>query len=61
MKISYNLSYFENEERMDIPLKSKTDLGARREASKIAKENSITGYRISFFRTSDGCSGTISP
>ena len=42
-----------------LTLKAKTDLGARREAKKIAKREGLRGYIICFFRTEDGCRGTI--
>jgi len=42
-----------------IQLNAKTDLGARREAKKIANTEGLKGYRITFFRESDGCRGTI--
>lgn len=42
-----------------IQLNAKTDIGARREAKKIAKAEGLKGYRITFFRESDGCRGTI--
>lgn len=42
-------------------LSSKTDLGARRQAKKIIKEQDVEPYRCSlnFWRQSDGCSGEI--
>ena len=42
-----------------IQLNAKTDIGARREAAKIAKAQGLRGYRITFFRESDGCRGTV--
>jgi hypothetical protein len=44
-----------------IALKAKTDLGAIREARKIAKTEGLRGYQIVFFRKSDGCRGAIDP
>lgn len=42
-----------------LPLTAKTDVGARRQAAKIAKENGLRGYTLHFFRASDGCRGQI--
>ena len=42
-----------------LPLTAKTDLGARRQAAKIARENGLRGYTLHFFRESDGCRGQI--
>lgn len=42
-----------------LPLTAKTDIGARRQASKIAKENGLRGYTVHFHRVSDGCRGRI--
>lgn len=42
-----------------IPLSAKTDLGARRQARKISRENGLKGYIIRFHRESDGCRGWI--
>jgi hypothetical protein len=40
-------------------LTAKTDLGARRQAKKIAKENNIDSYRLYFYRPSDACEGEM--
>lgn len=42
-----------------LALTAKTDLGARRQARKIAKEMGLRGYTLHFFRESDGCRGRI--
>jgi hypothetical protein len=42
-----------------LPLTAKTDIGARRQARKIAKESGLRGYTLHFFRESDGCRGQI--
>ena len=42
-----------------VQLTAKTDLGARRQAKKIARENGWKIYFISFFRDSDHCKGNI--
>lgn len=42
-----------------LSLTAKTDLGARRQARKIAKENGLRGYTLHFHRVSDGCRGQI--
>lgn len=42
-----------------IQLTAKTDIGARRQARKISKDEGLKGYWITFYRDSDGCRGTI--
>ena len=42
-----------------VVLNAKTDLGARRAAKKIAKEQGLKGYWITFYREEDGCRGKI--
>lgn len=42
-----------------IALSARTDLGARRQARKIAREHGLTGYAIVYYRYADGGRGTI--
>jgi hypothetical protein len=42
-----------------VKLTAKTDIGARRQAKKIAQARRWKTYYISFFRSSDGCRGNI--
>ncbi len=42
-----------------LPLTAKTDLGARRQANKIAKDSGLRGYTLHFYRVSDGCRGQL--
>lgn len=42
-----------------LSLTATTDLGARRQARKIAKEQGLGEYTLHFFRESDGCRGRI--
>lgn len=61
LKIRYAIMHSALDADHGIPLTAKTDIGARRQARKIAKVEGLRGYRITFFRESDGCRGTISP
>lgn len=54
--ISYRMYAHNNNEYF---LTAKTDLGARRQAKKIAKENNIDSYRLYFYRPSDACEGEM--
>jgi hypothetical protein len=42
------------------PLTAQTDIGARRQARKLAREKGFADLRITFRRESDGCCGAIS-
>ncbi len=59
-QIKYSIHHNALDADHGLPLTAKTDLGARRQARKITKENGLRGgYQICFFRESDGCRGTI--
>jgi hypothetical protein len=58
-KIRYSIMHNALDADYGIQLNAKTDLGARREARKIAKAEGLKGYSITFFRESDGCRGTL--
>jgi len=57
--ISYSIHHSALDIDYGVPLTAKTDLGARRQAARIARENGLRGYTIRFFRKSDGCHGWI--
>ena len=57
--ITYSIINMDNYEMEETSLTAKTDEGARRQAKKEAKEQGIKKYKIGFFRTNDGCRGTI--
>lgn len=40
-------------------LTAKTDLGARRQAKRLARDKNFAQLRVSFYRDSDGCRGEI--
>jgi hypothetical protein len=40
-------------------LTANTDLGARRQARQIARQNNFKDLRVQFVRESDGCRGEI--
>lgn len=40
-------------------LTATTDIGARRQAKKIARDNNFKDLRVQFMRQSDGCTGEI--
>lgn len=55
----YAIMHDQLDSNYGIQLTAKTDRGARIQANKIAKSEGLQGYRITFYRDSDGCRGTI--
>jgi hypothetical protein len=59
MSTNYSIHHSALDADYGLALTATTDLGARRQARKIAKENGLKGYTLHFFRESDGCRGQI--
>jgi hypothetical protein len=60
--MQYGIMSFDNPEspdRPEYPIKAKTDKGARVAAKKEANRLGIKNYQIIFYRSSDGCRGSI--
>jgi len=55
----YALMNLDTDEREEIPLRCKTDRGARIKAKQYAMIHEIKRYSIIFYRASDGCRGWI--
>ena len=59
--VTYGIMSFDRDDRPEYPLivNAKTDRSARIYAKKTAEKYGIKNYQIIFYRSSDGCRGSI--
>uniref|UniRef100_A0A6M3JSR5 Uncharacterized protein n=1 Tax=viral metagenome TaxID=1070528 RepID=A0A6M3JSR5_9ZZZZ len=58
--MKYFIMSFDSDDRPEYPIEgAKTDRGARIKAQKVAEEWGVENYKIIFYRSSDGCRGSI--